>query len=98
MDFFFCRQGLTKTKRESLPSPDSREKGKAERGNGEGCGFFFFAVSVDQNQNGIFAVSRFAEQGVNRRFRRAQAREFRAVEKARMVGAELLELREVGNG
>ena len=39
----------------------------------------------------------FAEQRVNRRIGRAQAREFCAVEKTGMVGDELVELREFGN-
>ncbi len=58
---------------------------------------FFFDVGVDENEDGIFALGGFAEQGVDRRIGRAQPREFRAVKKTRMVGDEPVELREFGN-
>ena len=54
-------------------------------------------VGVGENENGILAVGGLAEQRVNGRVGRAQARELGAVKKARMVGDELVELREFGN-
>ena len=45
----------------------------------------FFDVGVDEHQDGILAFGGFAEQGIDRRIRRAQPREFGAVEKTRVI-------------
>ena len=58
---------------------------------------FLFNIRVDEDQHRILAVGGFAQQGINGRIRRAQAREFRAIKEAGMVGEQLVELRQFGD-